>query len=275
MVEALPAPVRRVVGQRRIAVQLRVGCRLVLHYLIAVIRVSEEPVQHRDLLFQRLRRMETGLGAFPLLVIGQQLGHVFELLAVQRGPHPILPVHRHMEIFIDQPDLVQDRFPEKCGLLGDEPVSADKITEIERPLRPHLDEIAVLVDYLAIAVDQVDMAVGAKEFGHLAQGPGLVGIVRVQPGDHLAGGPRPSLVNGPRLAIVLFAHPIGEPRLVLLDDLDAAVSRTAIDDHVFQVGISLEQNGTDGLLQKPGLIVGRRDDTDAWRCRSQRRFIAP
>jgi hypothetical protein len=50
---------------------------------------------------------------------------------------------------------------------------------------------------------------------------------------------------------------------IFLDYVQRRISAAAIDDDVFKVRISLQQNGTDCFLDKLALVVTGRDDGDA------------
>ncbi len=55
--------------------------------------------------------------------------------------------------------------------------------------------------------------------------------------------------------MIRFAHPIGKPGLVLLDDFDAAIGGAAVDDDVFQVRVALEQHRADSFLDVLCLVI--------------------
>src|SRR5262249_43783480 len=73
-------------------------------------------------------------------------------------------------------------------------------------------------------------------------------------------------IDGVRLASVPLAYPIGEPGLVFLDEFDALISRTAVNDDVIEVGVALKQDRADRLLYKPALIIigCHNRDTRPW-----------
>ena len=50
---------------------------------------------------------------------------------------------------------------------------------------------------------------------------------------------------------------------VFPDDIDGAVCRAAVHDDVFEVGVALEEDGADRLLDELALVVARRDNGDA------------
>src|SRR5262245_37259570 len=62
----------------------------------------------------------------------------------------------------------------------------------------------------------------------------------------------------------MFAHPRTQPWLVFANDLDAVVGAAAVDDDVFQVGIALQQDGSNRLLEECGLVKTGCDNRDAW-----------
>ena len=56
--------------------------------------------------------------------------------------------------------------------------------------------------------------------------------------------------------------PISQPGLIFPDDIQGVIGAAAVDDDVFQVGIALQQDRADGLLDELPLVEGGGDHAD-------------
>jgi hypothetical protein len=90
-------------------------------------------------------------------------------------------------------------------------------------------------------------------------------VVGVQPAHDLARGAGEALVEGVGMPAVRLAGPGGEAALVAADHVHGPVRAAAVNDHVFQVGIPLVQDGPDGLLDGGHVVQAWRDHADARR----------
>jgi hypothetical protein len=97
------------------------------------------------------------------------------------------------------------------------------------------------------------LGVFGKVCADLAQRAGQVQVIRVEVGQHLTAGQLEPLVDGVRLAAVGFADP-GQLVLILMQDIQGAVGRSAVHNNVFQVRVVLPQDGLDRLFDevRPG-----------------------
>lgn len=98
--------------------------------------------------------------------------------------------------------------------------------------------------------------------GYPPQGAGQQHVVRVEPGKDLPGSLVEPLVDGVGLAAIGFADPFSEPGVVAADDIGAVVGGAAVHHQVFQMGISLQNDGAQGGFDELLLIVGGGDDGD-------------
>ncbi len=80
----------------------------------------------------------------------------------------------------------------------------------------------------------------------------------------LARSTREALVDGIGLPFVFLALPICQAISVFLDDFQAAVAGTAINDDVFNVWVILLEHAKHGLLKEARLVEGWGDDGDEW-----------
>ena len=131
----------------------------------------------------------------------------------------------------------------------------------DQPLRR---EAFVLSD-LACARPEIENCAGdglvpAARAADRAQRTGKQQVVRIDPVEQIARRAREPLVNGVRLAVVLLADPICQPFLVTPDDVDALVGTATVDNDVFEVWVTLQENGPNCLLDEAALIVTGRDD---------------
>lgn len=84
--------------------------------------------------------------------------------------------------------------------------------------------------------------------------PGQVHVIRVQPGEDVTCRARERSIDRCRLSVIFLAYPPGQMAFVFLNDRDAAIAATAVDDDVFEVGIVLAEDGEAGLLEKGRLV---------------------
>jgi hypothetical protein len=101
-----------------------------------------------------------------------------------------------------------------------------------------------------------------KQVPDLLQGAFREQIIAAQPIEDLARASGETLVDGIRLAMVLFAHPTREPWLVFSNDLHRVVRAFTIDDKIFEIRISLQQDRTDGFLKIDPLVETGSDNAD-------------
>jgi len=100
----------------------------------------------------------------------------------------------------------------------------------------------------------------AECFRHDAQRPRREHVIGVQPAHDLAGGAGEPFLYGIHVAAIGMAAPSGQPVRIPADDIRAAVGGSAVHHEILEIRIRLIENGADGGIQKPGLIVRRGHD---------------
>src|SRR5437016_1030235 len=202
--------------------------------------------------------------------------HVLEARPLQGGAQKELVVHRHLVAGIDHSDSGEQTPAPERALVAERHavIPMDDNGERGEPRFP--GDFVLLVDVQSVRERDVHRGVRPKQLGGLVKNTREVDIVRVLPADEIARGPGKPLVEGVALPGIPLTHPVGEPALVLLDDLHAAVARAAVDDQVLEIGIVLVQDAEDGSLQELRLMEGGRHDRDpgAGRCVRRRRSRA-
>ena len=133
-------------------------------------------------------------------------------------------------------------------------VEAKQVLESALTVPEDIDHPAALVDRLHVGVNQNCRRMGFECPDRRADCARQIEVIRVEPGDDLPVRMGKPLVDGLGLPAVLLADPPGQPVCILLDDLHAAVGRTAIDDDVLDVVIVLLQDGKHGLPEEGRLI---------------------
>jgi hypothetical protein len=119
-------------------------------------------------------------------------------------------------------------------------------------------------------VDDVDVGIGVEDLDRAPNGGGIVGVVRVQPTQHIAAGRPPSLVDRVRLPAVGLGDP-ADARPAGLQDIEAVVGRPAIDHEVLDRGVVLREHGLDRLVEIAPLVQRWRHHADQRRVSCDRR----
>src|SRR5690349_10747112 len=89
-------------------------------------------------------------------------------------------------------------------------------------------------------------------------------IVAVNPGCEFTCSSVQPPIDRIALATIRVTHPETYPGLIFLNDVDGAICAASIEDEIFDVGVSLQEDRSDRLLQECSLIKRRRDDADPW-----------
>lgn len=105
-----------------------------------------------------------------------------------------------------------------------------------------------------------------KGHGHSRKRPRGKQVVAVEPCDDFARGKAHALVDGVRLTGVGLLYDAGDVTPVSVKDGGCSVLRCTIDDDMLYIGVSLFENGDDGLFDVLRIVVGRRDDGYARPC---------
>src|SRR5690606_21649985 len=100
----------------------------------------------------------------------------------------------------------------------------------------------LLVETAAVADDGAAIGIVGEGFADAVKRTRLQEVVAAEPVENRARAPRETLVDGVGLAAVAFAHPAREPRPVFADDGNGIVGAAAVDDVVFEIRISLQQD---------------------------------
>lgn len=114
---------------------------------------------------------------------------------------------------------------------------------------------ATSVGDVALSHDDEKVPVMLEFFHHTSNCVRAIGVVGVEPGDHMATGLEPAFVDSIRLAFVRFAYPVGKYVSIFFYDINTSVRTASVDDNVFQVRISLEQNRSNRLFDPVTLVV--------------------
>ena len=124
---------------------------------------------------------------------------------------------------------------------------------------PH--DAAVFFDQIALAVDQGGLRVAGQHLHGVGDGPRIIEVIGVQPGDDLPAAALETFVDGAALAAVGMT---AEPDLlsVALEDFPGTVAAAAVENQHLQRRVILGQDAVDGGPQVLGLLVGRNDDAD-------------
>lgn len=97
------------------------------------------------------------------------------------------------------------------------------------------------------------------------EGSGVIEVIGVEPGDHIATGDAKPLVDRGGRAVVGFRDDGVDGIAVAIDDVHGSVMAGSIHDDVLQIdaGFALLEDASDGLFQKAFPIEVGGDDADS------------
>ena len=177
------------------------------------------------------------------------------------GPQPVFEVRYLAQVFVPAPDLIEKAATKECP----GPRRADQF----------LDHAAVVIvgrpnqaSALALAIDEIEVAVGDERIGLRLQGAderrnGMrqEQVVGTQIAKVLTASTCPSLIQRSRLACVGVPLPIHAAG-VAVQHIGRGVGGAIINDDVLDVRIVLRKDAVERGSQEFCLVVARRDDAD-------------
>lgn len=129
----------------------------------------------------------------------------------------------------------------------------------------------------ALAVDEVDNVPEKNFMGMLSiglsdyiEGIRQQKVIAIDPNDKVARSPLKTLIDRVRLASIRFAGPVGQVSAILLNDFNASIRTSTIDDDVFKIRIILGQDGMNCSVEVSRLVQGWSHYRNTWTSLSRR-----
>ena len=178
----------------------------------------------------------------------------------QHGACYPFPVSVDRKVFSVSANGSENVVPDKCGLMRD--ASARKKGEINGlPIYLPQVGLAIRVQANLIPKHDVFIVLAVNELLHDAGvSKGIAGIHKDEP---ITRGARNAFIHGVVDAGVRFRNPVLDARGVLFNHGNAVVSGCAVNDDVFNVGVGLTSDRSDGFFQPVGIVAVNGDDRDS------------
>src|SRR6516165_1230401 len=113
------------------------------------------------------------------------------------------------------------------------------------------------------AGDPLDLRKGSKDTAYRRKASGVKLVAAIEPTHHLSGGPRKPGIQRRIESLICLLNPGGEIPFVIPDNFCGTIRRTVIHNDVFEIGISLINQGTNGVFEVGLSIVDRSHHRDA------------
>ena len=187
---------------------------------------------------------------------GEKLFYVFEARSSFNESEEEIGIEGKTELRIDAADReIKVPFPKDRRLLQIE--SAAKVTHLVKWCLTSLaDHMSFGVGPIGIAVK--DVAGFIQLIGRSLEASGRVNVIGVQVCKDRSGRSDETLAYSICGSAVFFGDPKGKVFLILLDEVDTAVSRAAVNDDIFEIRITLPDNRLNGFLDELSLVIRRR-----------------
>jgi hypothetical protein len=114
----------------------------------------------------------------------------------------------------------------------------------------------------AISGEQLFL-VRVEFFRDISERSGKIEIIRIQPRENLSGRALESRIDRGGLSAIGLAAPKSEMLLVFFYDLHRIVRGTAVHHEIFEIWISLTQDGFNRIGQECALVIRGGDHRDA------------
>jgi len=107
----------------------------------------------------------------------------------------------------------------------------------------------------AMTINGVHLGIVLEKLSDEMKGAWSEHVVTVQIRHDVSGRQIQSLPNCFTLPVVSLGDKVSKTMLIRLQQFYGPIGRASVDKDIFQVGISLQENATDGPCNEPGLVI--------------------